>query len=91
VQNVEDEIGDKVEKYFSFGVVTLSSFINMMEWWTVRKDMFLAHYQMETDYLGTPATSTPLERMNSVAGHRFTVARQSLSSSMFIQTMCLRS
>jgi hypothetical protein len=27
VQNVEDEIGAKVEKYFNLGVVTSSSFI----------------------------------------------------------------
>ncbi len=91
VQNVGDEIGDKVEKYLSLGVVTLSSFIDMMEWWMAWKDVFFAHYQMAADYLGTPATSMPSERMNSVAGCEFTATRQSLSSSMFIQTMCLRS
>jgi hypothetical protein len=88
VQNVGDEIGDEVEKYLSLGIVTLSSFIDVMEWWTARKDVFPAHYQMPADYLGTPATSTPSERVNSMAGHEFTAARQSLSSSVFIQTMC---
>jgi hypothetical protein len=34
VQNVGDEIGDEVEKYLNLSVVTSSSFINMMEWWT---------------------------------------------------------
>jgi hypothetical protein len=34
MQNVGDEIGNEVEKYFSLGVVTLSSFIDVMEWWT---------------------------------------------------------
>ncbi len=91
VQNVGDEIGDEVEKYLSLGVVTSSSFIDVMEWWTARKDVFPAHYQMATDYLGTPATSTPSERVNSMAGREFTATRQSLSSSVFIQTMCLRS
>jgi hypothetical protein len=91
VQNVGDEIGDEVEKYLSLGVVTSSSFIDVMEWWTARKDVFPAHYQMAADYLGTPATSTPSERVNSMAGREFTAARQSLSSSVFIQTMCLRS
>jgi len=91
VQNVGDEIGDEVEKYLSLGVVTSSSFIDVMEWWTTRKDVFPAHYQMVADYLDTPATSTPSERVNSMARHEFTAARQSLSSSMFIQTMCLRS
>ena len=43
------------------------------------------------DYLGTPATSTPSERVNSMAGCEFTTARQSLSSEIFIKTMCLRS
>jgi hypothetical protein len=75
VQNVGDEIGDKVEKYLSLGVVTSLSFINVMEWWMVRKDVFPAHYQMAADYLGTPATSMPLERVNSVAGCEFTAAR----------------
>jgi len=89
VQNVGDEIGDEVEKYLNLGVVTSLSFINVMEWWTARKDVFPAHYQMVIDYLGTPVTSTPSERVNSMAGCEFTVARQSLSSSMFIQTMCL--
>jgi hypothetical protein len=44
VQNVRDEIGNKVEKYLSLGVVTSSSFINVMEWWTTWKDMFPTHY-----------------------------------------------
>jgi hypothetical protein len=87
VQNV----GDEVEKYLSLGVVTSSSFIDVMEWWTARKDVFPTHYQMAVDYLGTPATSTPSERVNSMAGREFTAAKQSLSSSVFIQTMCLRS
>jgi hypothetical protein len=43
------------------------------------------------DYLGTPATSTPSEHVHSAAGYEFTSARQSLSSSIFIPTMCLRS
>ena len=84
VQNVGEEIGNEVEKYLSLGIVTLSLFIDVMEWWTAQKDVFPAHYQTATDYLGTPATSTPSERMNSVAGREFTTARQSLSSSVFI-------
>jgi hypothetical protein len=31
------------------------------------------------DFLGTPATSTPSERVNSVAGQEFTTARHILS------------
>jgi hypothetical protein len=46
---------------------------------------------MAMDYLGTPATSTPSEHVNSAAGSEFTSAPQSLSSSIFIQTICLRS
>jgi len=90
VQNVRDEIGNEVEKYLSLGIVTSLLFINVMEWWTVRKDVFPAHYQMVADYLGTPSTSTPLECMNNVAGCKFTATMQSLSSSVFIQTMCLQ-
>jgi hypothetical protein len=95
VQNVDNEINDEVEKYFSLGVVTSSSFIDVMEWWTAQKDVFLAHYQMAADYLGTLATSTPSKRVNSVARREFTTTRQLLSSLLssfvFIQTMCLRS
>lgn len=46
---------------------------------------------MAMDYLGTPATSTPSERVNSDASREFTCMRQSLSSSVFIMVMCLRS
>ena len=53
--------------------------------------MLPAHYQMAMDYLGTPATSTPSERVNSSAGREFTSAHQSLSSAIFVKTMCLRS
>ncbi|CAM6015966.1 unnamed protein product [Sphagnum balticum] len=66
VQKVGDEINDEVEKYLSLGVITSSSFINVMEWWTAWKDVFPAHYQMAVDYLGTPAMSTPSKRVNSV-------------------------
>ncbi len=45
---------------------------------------------MAMDYHGTPATSTPLERVNSVVGREFTCTGQLLSSSVFIMTMCLR-
>jgi len=75
VQNVRDEIGDEVEKYLNLGIVTSLSFIDMMEWWTARKDVFLAHYQMVADYLGTPATSMPSERVSSMAGREFIAAR----------------
>jgi hypothetical protein len=46
---------------------------------------------MAMDFLGTPATSTPSERGNNMAGREFTTARQSLSTVIFIKTMCLRS
>ncbi len=46
---------------------------------------------MAMDYRGTPATSTPSERVNNAAGRKFTRTRQSLLSSMFIMTMCLHS
>ena len=84
VQNVGEDIGNEVDKYLSFSVVTSSSFIDVMEWWTARKDVFPAHYQTAADYLGTHATSTPSERVNSVAGCEFTAARQLLSLSVFI-------
>jgi hypothetical protein len=44
---------------------------------------------MAMDYHGTPATSTPSERVNNAVSHEFTCIRQSLSSSVFIMTMCM--
>jgi hAT family C-terminal dimerisation region len=83
--------GDEVDEYLAYGAVNASKFIDVLQWWSTRKNALPALYNMTMDYLGTPATSTPSERVNSAAGSEFTSARQSLSSSIFIQTMCLRS
>jgi hypothetical protein len=56
------------------------------------KEMLPAHYQVAMDFLlGTPGTSAPSELVNSMAGWKFTTARQSLLSEIFIKTMWLRS
>jgi hypothetical protein len=73
------------------GVIQSSRFINDLSWWSTEKESLLGHYQMAMDYHGTPATSTPSEQVNSTVGHKFTCTRQSLSSLVFIMTMCLRS
>ena len=62
----------------------------VMKFWIGRKEQLPGHYHMAMDFLGTPATSTPSERVNSMAGREFTTARQSLSTDIFIKTMCLR-
>jgi hypothetical protein len=74
--------GDEVDQYLSIGVVQSSGFINVLSWWWARKELLSSHYQMAMDYHGTPATLTPLERVNSAAGRKFTYTRQSLSSSV---------
>ena len=62
------------------GVVHSQSFLDVIQWWKAQKEMLpAAHYQMAMDYLGNPATLTPSERVNSMAGREFTTARQSLS------------
>ena len=74
------------------GVAASQSFIDVAQWWIGRKDVLPAHSQVAMDYLATPATSTLLERVNSMSGREFTTsAQQSLSSDIFIKTMCLRS
>jgi len=83
--------GNEVDRYLSIGVVQSSGFIDILSWWSARKELLPGHYQMAMDYHGTPATLTPSERVNSAAGREFTCTRQSLSSSVFIMTMCLRS
>jgi hypothetical protein len=73
------------------GIVTSTTFIDVVQWWAARKEVLPAHYQMTCDYLGIPATSTPCERANSAAGLCFSSTRQSLSTTVFIKTMLLRS
>ena len=82
---------DEVDRYVTMGIVVSQSFIDIVQWWMARKDVLPAHFQMAMDYLGMPATSMPLERVNSMAGREFTSARQSLSCAIFVKTMCLRS
>jgi hAT family C-terminal dimerisation region len=83
--------GDEVDDCLAYGAVNASKFINVIQCWSARKNALPALYNMAMGYLGTPATSTPSESVNSVSGSEFTSARQSLSSLIFIQTMCLRS
>ncbi len=54
------------------------------------KGIVVGHYQMAMDYHGTLATTTPSKWVNNTADREFTCTRQSLSSSVFIMTMCLR-
>ncbi|BBN11048.1 hypothetical protein Mp_5g08610 [Marchantia polymorpha subsp. ruderalis] len=82
---------DEVDQFLSIGVVQCKGFIDILSWWSARMEILPAHYKMAMDYLGTSATSTPFERVNSIAGREFTSSRQFLSSLMFIMTMCLRS
>ncbi|CAM6059074.1 unnamed protein product [Sphagnum tenellum] len=77
------EMKAKLEKY--------KRFIDILSWWSARKELLPSHYQMAMDYHIMLATSTPSEQVNSVVGCEFTCTRQSLSSSMFIMTMCMRS
>jgi hypothetical protein len=83
--------GDEVDQYLSIGVVQSSGFIDVLSWWSAQKESLSGHYQMAMDYHETSAMSTPSERGNSTAGCEFTCTRQSLSSSVFIMIMCLRS
>jgi hAT family C-terminal dimerisation region len=89
--NISAFRGDEVDDYLAYGAVNASKFIDVLQWWPARKNALPALYAVAMDYLGTLATSTPWERVNSAAGRKFTSARQSLSSSIFIETMCLRS
>jgi hypothetical protein len=59
---------DEVYRYVTMGIVVSQSFIDIVQWWMARKDVLPAHFQMAMDYLGTPATSMPSERVNSMAG-----------------------
>jgi hAT family C-terminal dimerisation region len=89
--NVPAFPGDEVDDYLAYGTVNASKFIDVLQCWSARKNALPALYNMAMEYLGTSATSIPSERVNSAAGSEFKSARQSLSSSIFIQTMYLRS
>ncbi len=89
LQRDVDGNGDEVDQYLSIGVVHSSGFIDVLSWWSAQKESLPGHYQMAMDYHGTPATSTPSERVNSAASRKFSCTRQSLLSSVFIMTMCL--
>jgi hAT family C-terminal dimerisation region len=80
--NVSAFRGDEVDDYLAYGAVNASKFMDVLQWWSARKNALPALYTVTMDYLGTPATSTPSERVNSAAGREFTSARQSLSSSI---------
>jgi hypothetical protein len=72
------------------GIAHSLSFIDVIQWKKTQKEMLPVHYQMAMDFRGTPATSMPSERVNSMTGGwEFTSARQSPSSEIFIKTMCL--
>jgi hAT family C-terminal dimerisation region len=83
--------GDEVECFLSMGIVTSTTFIDVVQWWAARKEVLPAHYQMSCDYLGIPAMSTSCDRANSAAGRCFSSTRQSLSTTVFIKTILLRS
>jgi hypothetical protein len=63
---------DEVDQYLSIGIVQSSGFIDVLSWWSAQKESLPGHYQMAMDCHGTPAMSTPLERVNNAAGHKFT-------------------
>jgi hAT family C-terminal dimerisation region len=67
-------VHDEFDPYLTMGLVVSQSFIDIVQWWMARKDVLPVHFQMAIDYLGTPATSTPFERVNSMAGQEITSA-----------------
>jgi hAT family C-terminal dimerisation region len=73
------------------GSVASRDFLDVLQWWDARKFVLPADYKMACDYFAIPATSTPCERVNSVAGREYSSTRQSLSAAVFIPAMCLRS
>jgi hypothetical protein len=89
--NVSAFRGDEVDDYLAYGAVNSSKFIDVLQRWSARKNALPTLYKVAMDYVGTLATSTPSECVNSAVGRAFTSAWQSLSSSIFIQTMCLLS
>jgi hypothetical protein len=82
---------DEVDQYLSIGVVQSLGFIDVLSWWSAQKESLPGHYQMAMDYHGTSTMSTSSEQVNNAASREFTCTQQSLLSSVFIMTMCMRS
>ena len=74
-QHNDGRKGDEVDQYLLIGIIQTSGFMDVLSWWSARKESMLAHYQMVVGYNGTPATSTPSERVNNAASHEFTYTR----------------
>ncbi|CAM6073782.1 unnamed protein product [Sphagnum tenellum] len=66
---------NEVDQYLSISVVQSSGFIDILSWWSTRKELLTGHYQMAMDYHETSATSTPSKRVNNATGREFTCTR----------------
>lgn len=67
---------EEVEKYFHLPRISTTS--NPLEWWARKEKQFPRLAKLARIYLAVPATSTPSERVFSLAGNTITRQRASL-------------
>ncbi|XP_077969335.1 E3 SUMO-protein ligase ZBED1-like [Styela clava] len=72
-------MGDEINKYFSLKVVADNK--DPLIWWKENENLFPNLVKLVHKYLGIPATSTPSERVFSVARNTATELRSSLTGS----------
>ena len=64
---------------------------NVLEWWSRRENVYPSLSKMAKDFLGTPATSVPAERLFSRAALTITKSRNRLGDDSIRSLMCLNS
>lgn len=84
-----NSIDNEIAEYRGGATVTIVN-INQLSWWYNRKHQFPRLYKLAFDILSIPATSTPVERANSLAASVYE-NRAMLSDYMFQLEVCCKS
>ena len=69
---------EEVEEYHYIHLSRISTTSNPLEWWARKEKQFPRRSKLARIYLAIPATSTPSERVFSLAGNTITRQRASL-------------
>ena len=79
---------DEVDRYFA---IMPDPNLDPLKFWKMQQSTLPVHCKLAMEVLCVMAASTVVERANSEAGREFSSDRMSLSSGMFVASMCVRS
>ncbi|CAG8857429.1 17832_t:CDS:1, partial [Gigaspora margarita] len=88
MQDISDESNDEVDNYLSLPEIFYKS--NPFNWWNSQKAFFPIISKFARQYLTTPATSTPSERLFSDASNTITIRRTMLKPRLFERMLFLK-